>query len=360
LTDQPCQELRDLTSFLRNPVIEVPYQSGSIGAFRSQKLPVIGKSYVTHNVQERYIYDPYGSVTILTANWTSRGSSNYGWVFLHQGGRLDNATGLYNFRNRDFSPTLGRWMSNDPIGYSAGDTNLYRDESNDPVNRRDPLGLIDYSEPPTGSNPLGPGDLVVLSCQRMGKVDFFETCKTGGYAVGKYATGGRGGNALCAGDLTQLCNMITKCRPPKGKWDRITLVGHCGGSNQKGPGVMLWPSGGSIPFSRFQNPGLPDFVKKCISDNLAPSGVFTICSCGYRNGGILNPDVWDDQLSYLAIKLGRTVCACPGDADEDPRGGCRCLTPPTTPGGRPSQGDLPKICRRPPWLALSPIWLWPK
>src|SRR5262249_19245893 len=43
------------------------------------------------NVQERYIYDPYGSVTILAANWTTRGSSNYGWVFFHQGKRYDFA-----------------------------------------------------------------------------------------------------------------------------------------------------------------------------------------------------------------------------------------------------------------------------
>jgi hypothetical protein len=45
------------------------------------------------NVQERYVYDPYGSMTILAANWTTRGSSSYSWVYGHQGGRLDNATG---------------------------------------------------------------------------------------------------------------------------------------------------------------------------------------------------------------------------------------------------------------------------
>ena len=55
------------------------------------------------NVQERYVYDPYGAVTILTPNWATRGTSSFGWVFLHQGGRFDNATGLYIFRNRDFS-----------------------------------------------------------------------------------------------------------------------------------------------------------------------------------------------------------------------------------------------------------------
>ncbi len=39
----------------------------------------------TGTVQERYIYDPFGAVTILASNWTTRSSSNYGWVYLHHG-----------------------------------------------------------------------------------------------------------------------------------------------------------------------------------------------------------------------------------------------------------------------------------
>jgi RHS repeat-associated protein len=93
------------------------------------------------SVQERYIYDPYGAVSILAANWTTRSSSSYGWIYLHQGGRFDNATGLYGFRNRDFSPTLGRWLQNDPIGYSGGNTNLYGYEASSPVEALDWLGL---------------------------------------------------------------------------------------------------------------------------------------------------------------------------------------------------------------------------
>jgi len=93
------------------------------------------------NVQERYIFDPYGAVTILTPSWSSRGTSSYAWVFLHQGGRFDIATGLYYFRNRDFSPTLGRWTELDAAGYRAGDMNLYRFVENTPYNLTDPLGL---------------------------------------------------------------------------------------------------------------------------------------------------------------------------------------------------------------------------
>ncbi len=40
-----------------------------------------------------------------------------------------------------FSPTLGRWVQNDPIEYEADDPNLYRFVSNNPPNFTDPSGL---------------------------------------------------------------------------------------------------------------------------------------------------------------------------------------------------------------------------
>src|SRR5207244_3840005 len=58
------------------------------------------------NVQERYIYDPYGAVTVLDPSWNLRSGSSFAWVYLHQGGRYDSNSGLYNFRNRTYSPTL--------------------------------------------------------------------------------------------------------------------------------------------------------------------------------------------------------------------------------------------------------------
>jgi hypothetical protein len=40
-----------------------------------------------------------------------------------------------------FDPRIGRWLSQDPIGFQAGDTNLYRYVENDPTNATDPSGL---------------------------------------------------------------------------------------------------------------------------------------------------------------------------------------------------------------------------
>lgn len=43
-----------------------------------------------------------------------------------------------------YNPNLGRFMQPDPIGFLAGDVNVYRFVSNGPPNATDPTGLIDY------------------------------------------------------------------------------------------------------------------------------------------------------------------------------------------------------------------------
>lgn len=39
-----------------------------------------------------------------------------------------------------YDPNIGRWLEEDPIGFDAGDMNLYRFVSNDPTNNVDPTG----------------------------------------------------------------------------------------------------------------------------------------------------------------------------------------------------------------------------
>ena len=48
---------------------------------------------------------------------------------------------LYYYRARYYDPTLGRFISSDPIEFLAGDFNFYRYVGNDPVNFVDPSGL---------------------------------------------------------------------------------------------------------------------------------------------------------------------------------------------------------------------------
>jgi uncharacterized protein RhaS with RHS repeats len=53
---------------------------------------------------------------------------------------------LYNFKARDYSPSLGRFMQTDPILFGGG-LNIYAYVGNDPVNATDPLGLNDPNIP---------------------------------------------------------------------------------------------------------------------------------------------------------------------------------------------------------------------
>jgi RHS repeat-associated protein len=91
-------------------------------------------------VQERYTYTPFGQVTFRNGSGSTLSASAKDWVFLHQGGERI-AAGDYEFRNRVYSPSLGRWLSNDPLGFDARDQNWYRAIGNNPGNGNDPSGL---------------------------------------------------------------------------------------------------------------------------------------------------------------------------------------------------------------------------
>ena len=49
--------------------------------------------------------------------------------------------GVTHVRHCDYSPTLGRFIERDPIGFEAGDNNWYRFVANGPTGKTDPSGL---------------------------------------------------------------------------------------------------------------------------------------------------------------------------------------------------------------------------
>jgi RHS repeat-associated protein len=63
-------------------------------------------------------------------------------VFGYTGKLFDETTRLQNNLNRWYDSSTGRWISQDPIGFAAGDANLYRYVGNGPNNATDPSGLI--------------------------------------------------------------------------------------------------------------------------------------------------------------------------------------------------------------------------
>ncbi len=61
-------------------------------------------------------------------------------------GREYIASGLHHYRARAYSSRTGRFLSDDPLGISAGDANLQRYAFNDPLNFLDPTGLTNFPE----------------------------------------------------------------------------------------------------------------------------------------------------------------------------------------------------------------------
>src|SRR6185436_6712810 len=90
-------------------------------------------------VVERYAYDPYGRAYVFTAAWAPQASTIYNNEILFAGYRLNPETGLYQVRNREYHPTLGRWAQRDPLKY-IDSANLYEYVRGDPLNRTDPPG----------------------------------------------------------------------------------------------------------------------------------------------------------------------------------------------------------------------------
>ncbi|MFC5771194.1 RHS repeat-associated core domain-containing protein, partial [Thauera sinica] len=52
---------------------------------------------------------------------------------------------LYYYRARYYDPGRGRFISEDPLGFAAGDVNFYAYVGNNPVNANDPSGMIDIT-----------------------------------------------------------------------------------------------------------------------------------------------------------------------------------------------------------------------
>ncbi len=100
-------------------------------------------------VVERYDYTPFGVVIVVSGSVS-------GWVYLFQGGRQDSVTGDYSFQMRDYDPVLERWMTIDPRGLAAQDSDLYRFVMNLPTSNLDFSGLqqANLTLPP---QPVVPG-----------------------------------------------------------------------------------------------------------------------------------------------------------------------------------------------------------
>ena len=142
-------------AYINAPVVQDTYSAGVIQPNSRlyfiqdanwNTTAVVGYDATTNswNVVQRYVYSPYGTITILNPDFTTAPAGTVPMVNnLYQGMANDPVTGLYYERARWYSPSLGTWISQDPAHYIDG-ANTYQFVMSDPVGRADPTGLLSY------------------------------------------------------------------------------------------------------------------------------------------------------------------------------------------------------------------------
>jgi len=110
--------------------------SGNTDWYLKDQLGTVDNFVTTATSLDQVVYDPYGNIVTQT-NATNADR------FLFAGMEYDTVTGLYYDHARYYDAVIGRFVSQDPKGFAAGDTDLYRYTGNDPINNTDKTGLDD-------------------------------------------------------------------------------------------------------------------------------------------------------------------------------------------------------------------------
>jgi RHS repeat-associated protein len=88
---------------------------------------------------DQVTYGAYGNIT-------TESHANYRGIYGWDGYMTDTSSKLDLVNARVYDPSTGRWMSQDPMGFNAGDSNLYRYVHNQPTVMTDPSGFQQIGE----------------------------------------------------------------------------------------------------------------------------------------------------------------------------------------------------------------------
>lgn len=134
------------------PIVEYSANGSRTWLMSDERGSIVARTDSTGNAGTINTYDEYG-----IPGPGNQGRYQYtGQAFLYE-------IGLQYSKARIYSPTLGRFLQTDPIGYGDG-MNWYAYTHNDPVNGRDPSGLIEqtYQAPPPPPNPAAQAEAAII------------------------------------------------------------------------------------------------------------------------------------------------------------------------------------------------------
>jgi RHS repeat-associated protein len=126
---------RILTGPAINQLLARTSSGGTTGWYLSDRLGSIRDiANTSGTVIDHLSYGSFGDIL-------SESSPANGDKFKFDGMQYDDALGIYYVNARWYDPASGRFVSKDPMGFGAGDANLYRFAGNDSLNRIDPSGM---------------------------------------------------------------------------------------------------------------------------------------------------------------------------------------------------------------------------
>ncbi|MEN3368002.1 MAG: hypothetical protein V7609_145 [Verrucomicrobiota bacterium] len=102
------------------------------------------------NLLERYTYSGFGQPSFYNAAGAPLPASTKDARHLFQGQLWTPQTGLNDHRNRQALPSMGVFLQPDPIRFNGDRSNLYRYCNNNPINSRDPSGMVTHEDGPGG------------------------------------------------------------------------------------------------------------------------------------------------------------------------------------------------------------------
>jgi RHS repeat-associated protein len=124
-----------LSRFAQGQNIDEPLAESTSGGTDYYEADGLGSvtslTNATGSIAQTYTYDSFGNTTNSTGSLAN--------PFQYTARDLDSEIGIYYYRARYYGPATGRFLSEDPIRFSAG-ANFYAYVSNSPVQLYDPTG----------------------------------------------------------------------------------------------------------------------------------------------------------------------------------------------------------------------------